>query len=55
METSLFTVGLILVIAAIVGGGTKAFGVELPALQSLKRQIILAFIGITIMVGPLFS
>jgi hypothetical protein len=37
--------GLACVIAAIAGGGVKAFGVEIPLLNSLKRQSLLAIFG----------
>jgi hypothetical protein len=37
--------GLACVIAAIVGGGLKAFGVEVPLLTSVKRQLLLGALG----------
>jgi len=46
MSTTLLTTGLACIIAAIVGGGLKAFGIELPTLQSAKRQGLLAILGI---------
>jgi hypothetical protein len=42
---TLFTVGLACVIGAVVGGGLKAFGIELPLLASRVRQILLAVMG----------
>jgi len=33
-------------IAAIVGGGLKAFGVELPHLKSRTRQSVLGIVGV---------
>jgi hypothetical protein len=46
MGTTLVTTGLACVIAAIVGGGLKAFGLELPILQSAARQGLLAIFGV---------
>jgi hypothetical protein len=48
MATTLLTAGLACLIAAIVGGGLKAWGIEIPALQSLKRQVLLASLGIAL-------
>jgi hypothetical protein len=45
METTLVGAGLACLIGAIVGGGLKAFGVELPLLASKKRQALLAVLG----------
>src|SRR5438046_1631560 len=45
MTTTLLSAGIACVIAAIVGGGLKAFGVEIPVLASAKRQAILAVFG----------
>jgi hypothetical protein len=42
--------GLACIIAAIVGGGVKAFGVEIPLLSSLKRQSLLAIFGLALIV-----
>jgi hypothetical protein len=51
MSTTLLTAGLACVIAAIVGGGLKAFGLELPTLGSTGRQALLATFGIILIVG----
>jgi len=50
MSTSatLLTAGLACIIAAIIGGGLKAFGVEFPALRSGRRQALLAGFGIVL-------
>lgn len=40
-------------IAAIIGGGLKAFGIEIPVLQSLRRQLALGLFG-AILVGISF-
>jgi hypothetical protein len=47
--------GLICIFAAIVGGGFKAFGIELPALQSWKRQAILAIFGVVLVIAGIYS
>src|SRR5262249_10610588 len=39
------TTGLACIIAAIIGGGLKAFGVEIAVLRSWKRQALLALFG----------
>jgi len=51
MDTVLLTTGLACVIAAIVGGGLKAFGMELPILRSLPRQVLLGAVGIALIGG----
>lgn len=45
MEATLLTAGLACVIAAIIGGGVKAWGIEIPALNSVKRQLLLVSFG----------
>lgn len=49
--TTLLIVGLACVIAAVVGGGLKLMGVEIPILASLPRQILLAMVGIAVVAG----
>jgi hypothetical protein len=48
MANTLYGFGLFLLAAAIVGGGLKAFGFELPVLKSTGRQITLAVLGIVL-------
>jgi hypothetical protein len=48
MSTTLLSAGLACLIAAVIGGGLKAFGVQIPVLQSLKRQVILGLLGIVL-------
>lgn len=48
MQTTLVTAGVVCVIAAIVGGSLKAFGMEVPGIKSLPRQIMLAVFGLAI-------
>lgn len=45
MATTLLTTGLACLIAAIIGGGLKAFGIEIPALASRPRQVTLGALG----------
>jgi hypothetical protein len=52
MTTTLLTAGIACVIAAIAGGGLKAFGIEIPALESARRQTALgAFGGLLLLAG----
>ena len=46
MDTTLTTAGIACIIAAIVGGGLKAFAIEIPALQSGRRQAALGAFGV---------
>jgi hypothetical protein len=39
------------IILAVVGGGAKAFGVEVPVLDKRSRQIGLAVVGVLFLVG----
>ena len=41
--------GLACLIAAIIGGGLKAFSIEFPLLKSGFRQVVLAITGIALM------
>lgn len=53
MNTILFETGAGCVIAAAIGGGLKAFGIEIPILQSPKRQVLLGVLG-AVLVGGSF-
>lgn len=48
MQTTLLCTGLACVIAAIVGGGLKAFDIEIPAFDSIPRQIALFAVGVSL-------
>jgi hypothetical protein len=48
MENTLLGVGIACVIAAIVGGGLKAFGMEIPLVNSNKRQLLLSLFGLVL-------
>jgi len=41
--------GIVCVIAAIVGGGLKAFGIEMPILKNRSRQLSLGAFGIALL------
>lgn len=43
---TLLGAGIACVAAAIIGGGLKAFGMEIPALNSIVRQLLLAAFGV---------
>lgn len=45
LNTTLIITGVIALFAAILGGGLKALGFEIPVLQSTRRQILLAAFG----------
>lgn len=45
----LLTAGVVCIIAAIVGGGLKAFGAEVPALASVRRQLLLGSSGVVLL------
>lgn len=45
--------GVAAILGALVGGGLKAFGVELPILASLKRQVVLGLTGLGLIVAGL--
>ena len=46
MNDVLLSAGAACIIVAIVGGGAKAFGVEIPVLSSVRRQVALGIAGI---------
>lgn len=45
MIATLVTTGLLCIMTAIVGGGVRAFGAEMPVLGSTKRQFLLGAFG----------
>jgi hypothetical protein len=55
MKTTLITLGIVCIIAAIVGGGLKAFQIEIPLLNSIRRQLLLASFGLVLIVVTLFT
>jgi hypothetical protein len=42
----LLLIGIICLIAAVVGGGLKLAGMEIPLLRSIRRQLLLALVGL---------
>lgn len=54
MDPRLLYAGIACVIAAVVGGGLKAFGIEIPLFQSLTRQLILGLLGTVLILAYLF-
>ena len=53
METTLITAGIACVIAAIVGGGLKAFAIEIRVLDSVRRQAALGAFGVLLIAAGL--
>lgn len=52
MDTGhLVLIGLACIIAAIVGGGLKLAGIEIPLLTSVRRQVLLGGLGIALAGG----
>jgi hypothetical protein len=50
MNEVLVTAGVVCMIAAVVGGGLKAFGTDVPVISSLPRQLLLFFLGLALVV-----
>jgi len=48
---ALLAAGLACVIAAIVGGGLKAAGFDIPPLKSLTRQVLLGGLGVVLLIA----
>ena len=53
METTLTTAGIACIIAAIVGGGLKAFAIEVRVLDSVRRQAALGAFGVLLVAAGL--
>jgi hypothetical protein len=53
MDKTLIGAGAACIMAAIVGGGLRAFGVEIPALSSIRRQLLLGVFGAALILIPL--
>lgn len=51
METTLLTAGIACLMGAIVGGGLKAFSIELPILNSVGRQMALGALGLVLILA----
>lgn len=46
MNLTLAVIGLVFVAAAVIGGGLKAAGIEVPPIVSPRRQALLAAVGV---------
>jgi hypothetical protein len=55
VERSLLTLGIGLVLAAIVGGGLEVAGFEVPVVSSVARQVLLAVLGVAVAVLSLWA
>jgi hypothetical protein len=51
MNATLLTAGLACAIAGIIGGGLKAWGIQVPVLASVRRQLILIVFGVLLVVA----
>jgi hypothetical protein len=51
MSATLLSAGIACIIAAVIGGGLKAFGIEIPVFPSLQRQVMLAILGVILVVA----
>ena len=52
LKSPFVILGVVCVLAAIVGGGVKALGSQLPVINSSRRQAILALFGIVLIAIP---
>jgi hypothetical protein len=50
MKAQLLLAGVACVVAAVVGGGLKLLGAEIPLISSTRRQALLAVIGVALLV-----
>ena len=48
MENMLLGTGLACLIAAVIGGGLRAFGIEIPVFTSIARQLALGVLGVVL-------
>jgi Putative peptidoglycan binding domain len=55
METVLVTAGIACLVGAIVGGGLKAANMEIPHLESVRRQVLLAALGAVLLAVGIFG
>lgn len=54
LDRWLFGVGAVCLLSAIVAGSVKAFGLELPVVDSVLRQVLLATLGLAVMAASFF-
>jgi hypothetical protein len=55
MREKLVTTGLACIIAAVVGGGLKAFGLEIGVISSVSRQGLLASLGVALLIAGVYT
>ena len=55
MDTTLLTAGIACVVASLVGGGLKAFGIEIPVISSRKREVLLFAAGCVLLFKPVYD
>jgi hypothetical protein len=51
VSESLLVAGIVCIVAAVVGGGVKMLGAEMPVLGSFARQTLLFFVGLAFLLG----
>ncbi|MFL5401413.1 MAG: hypothetical protein ACJ8BF_01175 [Gemmatimonadales bacterium] len=51
MKETILGAGLACLIAAVIGGGLKGFGLEVPIISSLRRQVALGILGVLLIVA----
>jgi hypothetical protein len=54
MQKILIVLGIVCILASIVGGGLKAMAIELPKLESKRSRWMLAGFGICLLMGSVF-
>jgi len=54
MDNVFLVAGIACLIAAVVGGGLKAFGIEIPILKSGARQFVLGALGLMLILAGIF-
>ena len=55
MTDAVVTVGLVLLAAALVGGGLKLLGAELPVISSVPRQVVAGLVGGALLIMGLYE
>jgi hypothetical protein len=51
VNTNFQIAGIACMAAAIVGGGLEAFGIKVPLLHSVRRQVVLALFGCVLLIA----
>ncbi|MSS76128.1 MAG: hypothetical protein EXR90_04455 [Methyloglobulus sp.] len=50
---NLLILGVFCVVVAIVVGGFKVSGIEIPLFSSIQRQVLLGFFGVGLIISPI--